>query len=273
MFFLLTIIIIFVLIFYIERKKSIPKIIWTYWEGSEPPNSVQQCMKSWKFYNPDYTINIVTRDNLVTYLPEVDIYSMKMATTPQRVSDFVRLHLLEKYGGVWCDSTILMTDKLDYETRNEDFIGYYLNGFTINPDWPVIESWFFACPPHSTFIKNWKEAFIQINDFNTSKEYINYIKKEDVVLDGISFPEYLAIHVAAQYVLQKQMSKRDIKKNLYLEKAEDGPYRHMVLHNWNIYTGIKSLCDKKESNIIKFRGSERYIIDNDSELSSCIFNP
>jgi hypothetical protein len=34
------------------------------------------------------------------------------------------------------------------------------------------------------------------------------------------------MHFAIQYVLQKEMSIEDIETKLYLEKAEDGPYKY-----------------------------------------------
>lgn len=262
-----------------ERKRNIikyiPKIIWTYWDDENNiPESVYKCMDTWSKYNPDYTIHLVLRRNLHFFLPDVDILNMKMATTPQRTSDFVRLFLLERYGGVWCDATIMLTGKLNYDSRNEEFIGYHIEHFNIKYEWPVIENWFFACPPKSDFISKWKNTFIKINNFDTSDDYVNYIKNLGVYVDGIDGQNYLTMHVAAQYVIQKMMSWDDINTKLSLQRAEDGPFRHMVQNDWNGYEGVKSLCnnDKEKSIVIKFRGGEREIIDKHPEIKSCLFN-
>lgn len=256
---------------------NIPKIIWTFWDKDHIPETVRKCINTWYVHNPDHVINVVTKSTLKRFLPDIDIFKMKMAITSQIKSDLVRIHLLERYGGIWCDATIMLTGPLNYEFRTEEFIGYYVNALTINPKYPVIENWFFACPPHSEFIKKWKDIFVKINDFDCIIHYIRFIRKHDVDLDNIDrlliLVYYLTMHAAVQYVIQKQMTEEDIKTKLFLEKAEDGPYKHLAEHHWDVYSGIKSLCDypEKRSKIIKFRRRERYVISISPELSNCLF--
>jgi hypothetical protein len=256
--------------------QAIPKTIWTYWDGPDPPESVKKCMSTWRKYNPDYTINLINRDNLARFLPGVDIFGMKMATTPQRTADLVRVHVLAEHGGVWCDATIMMTGPLNFvhKNGNRELVGYHIVGGNTKPEWPVIENWFFACPPGSEFVIRWRDAFVKINEFDTADNYVEYMKSQGVFVDGISLPNYLTMHVAAQYVIQKQMAPEDVAAKLRLEKAEDGPFRHLARNDWDAYKGVMSLCSEKATElppIIKFRGVERDKIEEHKELG-CVFN-
>ena len=255
---------------------SIPKTIWTYWDGPDPPDSVRKCMQTWRNYNPDYDINLISSKNLSDYLPNVDVLGMKMANTAQRTSDLVRLHVLAEHGGIWCDSTIMMTAPIDFihKYTGADLLGFHIKGSDNKKEWPVIESWFFACPPKSDFVIKWRDTFVKINDFESADKYVESIKNQGVDISKVSIPEYLAIHVAAQHVLQKQMTRDDVEANLKLWKAEDGPFKYAVRNDWNSYESVKSICSESAAElppIIKFRGAERDVIDKHDELK-CVFS-
>jgi hypothetical protein len=255
---------------------DIPKTIWTYWDGPEPPDSVHKCMKTWRNYNPDYDIHLLSPQNLSEFLPGVDILGMKMANTPQRTSDLVRVHVLAEHGGVWCDSTIMMTGPIDFihGHKGAELVGYHLSGWNIKKEWPVIENWFFACPPKSDFVSKWRDAFVKINDFDDPNKYVESLEKQGVNIDNIDDKGYLTMHVAAQYIIQTQMTPDEVAAKLKLHKAEDGPLKHMARNDWKSYEGVKSICSESASEIspiIKFRGGEREQIEKHGELG-CVFN-
>lgn len=255
---------------------DIPKTIWTYWDGPDPPGSVKKCMQTWRNYNPGYDINLISPQNLSEFLPGVDILGMKMANTPQRTSDLVRVHVLAEHGGVWCDSTIMMTAPIDFvhHQKGAEFVGYHLAGWNTKREWPVIENWFFACPPKSDFICKWRDTFVKINDFDDPNKYVETLKKKGVNIDGIRDADYLTMHVAAQYVIQKQMTPEAVETKLKLLEAEDGPLKHMARNDWKSYEGVKSICSESASEIspvIKFRSWERKEIDGHEELG-CVFD-
>ena len=47
-------------------SSKIPKTIWTFWEGPES-ELVNQCIQSWKRYNPDYTVVVLNKKNYKKY--------------------------------------------------------------------------------------------------------------------------------------------------------------------------------------------------------------
>jgi hypothetical protein len=245
------------------QNVQIPKVIWTYWNTIELPEFIQNCITTWKNHNPDWTINILNDDNIKDYL-DVDINQYKFIDSHTRKSDIIRCMILAKYGGVWSDASIIMYKSIENLPLNQyDFVGYYIDKFTSNSDYPVIENWFFACIPGCKFMNLWKDAFLSINDYDSVESYIKFVQST-TNLQKIEGLEYLAMHVAAQYVLQHKISKEEIKQNMYLLKAEDGPFKYLVENNWENEKAVKSICNSDKSNIIfyKLRGVERPYANN-----------
>lgn len=261
----------------VNYKPIIPKQIWTFWDNEKFPSTVLKCINSWKVYNPDYKITILSKQSIKNYLPEIDILKLKYSNTPQRISDFIRINIIKKYGGFWLDATILLTGSLDYfrdiqQKNNYEFVGYYIDAFTTNSNYPVIENWFFGAIPDSEFIRIWCHIFLSINNHNTISSFVEKIKK-NVDTQNICNIEYLTMHIAAQYALQKYMSHKDIENNLFLLKAEDGPLKYLAQNNWDSHKAIKALCTdiNLKTPVIKFRGGERELIENNEEYK-CVFN-
>jgi hypothetical protein len=249
---------------------EIPNILWFFWDG-EPLAFVDRCIDSWKKYNPNYEIHILNKQNIDNYLPEVKINDLKFASQSMaRYSDFVRLNILSKYGGVWIDASSICHRSLNWihSIQNKykvDMIGFYLEGFT-TPEYkdysPVIESWFFACTPNSPFVKDWCKEFMRLNDFDTIDQYLEQVKSEGCNFQKIDIPDYLAIHIAAQVILQKNPNTY----NICILSAEKGPYKYLVDTNWDPKLAIQNLNnDDTRYNyyqlpFIKLRGLERLYI-------------
>lgn len=85
---------------------KIPNIIWAFWEG-EPNKFVNKCIDSWKYYNPNYTVNILNKNNYSKYV-DVDISKIKHSSDHlARYSVYVRSCILSKHGGIWIDASII----------------------------------------------------------------------------------------------------------------------------------------------------------------------
>ena len=99
----------------------IPKIIHFVWVGNNPkPQSVLNCIESWKKYCPDYDI-MEWNDNI---LKDIDNLYAKQAYENKKwafVSDYVRLWVLYKYGGFYFDTDLELTNNID-KFRNYDYV-------------------------------------------------------------------------------------------------------------------------------------------------------
>ena len=251
---------------------EIPKIIWTYWDGDELPWSVQECVNSWRKFNPDWEVRIVNSKSLAQWTT-TPVLKFRWADTPQRKADFVRLELLSIHGGVWADASLLMTRSIDWvldiqTTRHCELIGYTIG--TREGELPIMENWFFACVSGSPFVKAWRDEFFSMNNWIHPYVYMAqaWITNSDV--RRISTPGYLTMHVAAAKVISK-MNSNDVQTRLFLTRAEDGPLKHLADAGFDNHAGLEALCQQEvhESPIVKFIGTDRNIIE-DKKLS-CVF--
>ena len=246
---------------------TIPAVIWTYWNSVELPEVVTRCIDSWRRHNPTYEVVILNPSNLIDYI-DIDVKRVSFNDNPARESDIIRLLVLEKYGGVWSDATMFLTKPYPFSlTSRYQFIGYYLEGFTSNRKYPVLESWFFATIPHGTFITQWRKEFFKLEEHESVDHAIETVKKEGIDLQKIDSLNYLYIHVAAQKVMQTQ----NVTDTMLFFKAEDGPYKYMAKNNWNSETSLEDLCKgNHRTGMIKFRSTERSVLIDRSDLQDCI---
>lgn len=193
---LFTILILFIIFVSSRSNNKIPKIIWTFWDGSEKPLLVKKCMETWEKWAPDYEIRVLDKESTK------HIQQLKRASDHiQRYSDFVRLDVLSKYGGIWMDASIYLTRPLDwiYEEQSE-FIGYKCLGQQSDPDIPVIDNWFLACVPNCKYMKDWYEEFKRMDTFNSVVEYLDSL---DIDYSKVYGPEYLVMHVSSMVIRSK----------------------------------------------------------------------
>lgn len=169
------------------------------------------------------------------------------------------------------DASILLNRPLDSFLKQGSFNGYYLNDWTENKNWPVVESWFFAAPKGDPFARDWKEEYFRANEFENMGDYVDDLitdKKVDTQAIHHSFIHYLAMHIAAQYCVQKKGPYRDMN----LVRAEDDALRYLAKNDWNVQESVEDLCKnmKPDTNMIKFRNLERKYLTDDcvTKLSS-----
>lgn len=102
------------------------KYAWScWWQGmEEAPDLIKACINSQKRYLPDEVeLIVITEDNYRDYVdfPQWLIDKVEDGrVTLTTFSDVIRASLLYRYGGIWLDSTILLTEMLpvdfwDYE--------------------------------------------------------------------------------------------------------------------------------------------------------------
>lgn len=140
----------------------IPKILWIAWNQGEEeaPPLVQQCIKVWRLKNPTWDVRVVSKKewNKWLYIEESDRLTKVLSKSSHQLqSDWLRLALLDEYGGVWADATTLCRRSLDQWLNN-----YSKNDFFVfrNPGADrIASSWFIASPPGHPLTAKWKDTF------------------------------------------------------------------------------------------------------------------
>lgn len=250
---------------------EIPKIIWTFWDTKEQPEIVQNTIETWRKFSPDFKIVVLNFENLNEYLPGIDFKKFRHTNFIQRTSDFIRVYVLAKYGGIWSDASIVATQSHnwiidEHKKRGFDFFAFSGKRNQELNDYPVIENYFFACKPQSNFIVKWRDEFTRITNYEKIEDYVQHIKSIGVNVQKIPNPDYLTQDVSAQVVMQKYMTPSDIKRQIYTLHSEDGPYKHSHDNSWIPEKSVKSLCDGEYPSLIKLYGNERRAIEKDPEL-------
>ena len=261
-------------------SQGIPKTIWTYWDSEELPDFVSKCIDKWRRLHSDWSIVVLNPKNLKDYLTETDIFKLKFADTKPRQSDFVRLHILPKFGGVWADASVIPTRSWNWvieeqKKKGSDFIGYYRQGATTKSEYPVIESWFFACPKGSNFVSKLRDEMMTMNSLENEADYKEHVKARGVDIQNIPQPDYLNIYLSAQAVMQTQMTTDEIRNKIHVYPSEDGPFKHSVTNDWKPAESVKSLCALETTDMpemIKIYGNERMAMESDPALKKCAQN-
>ena len=98
-------------------NQCIPKIIWIcWWDGIDAmPEIVKACYNSVLLNSDGFNVIIVSKFNYTEYIsipPHVLEKINDNTITIALFSDMLRMSLLFKYGGLWLDSTVLVTNKI-----------------------------------------------------------------------------------------------------------------------------------------------------------------
>jgi len=101
----------------------IPKIIHYCWFGKNPlPKLIQDCIASWEFFLPEYQIIRWSEENYKIEHPfAVAAFEDKSWAF---LVDYVRFDILNKYGGIYLDTDMLVLKPLDIFLKDECFLGY-----------------------------------------------------------------------------------------------------------------------------------------------------
>ena len=119
------------ILFQSEMKKNmqISKMIHSFWfSKDEKPISYQKCIESWKRYCPEYEIIEWNSDNYDVsknqYMEKA--YENKMWAF---VSDYARLDVVYRYGGIYMDMDVEILRNLDDILYNKGFFSFDNDGY------------------------------------------------------------------------------------------------------------------------------------------------
>ncbi|MCU0966036.1 MAG: capsular polysaccharide synthesis protein [Burkholderiaceae bacterium] len=245
---------------------AIPRIIWSYWHGGEQPEVVRACLRNWAALNPGYEIRVVSAADLAVHVDVAEVPDSFHRSPPARQSDWLRLYFLKRYGGIWLDASIILTRSLDWmiEVQSQsgaDYVGYYLDRYTLAPERPVMDSWCMAAPAGSALVTDWFNEMHQGAFILGDAGYLQALENSGQsarVLQAIASPDYMMIHVTGQDVLHRGGAYR-----LHLRCAEDCAYFYQALHGWRLKRLGLFVCllylrsPRHAPAMIKLRGGER----------------
>ena len=153
------------------------KIIWMVWFQGADDNNIpglnRLCIDKWRQLNKDWSVNILSNDNISEYVPE---YFDILKISPNRgwgaKSDLLRILLLSKFGGVWVDASVYpMASLSNFYNKVVNNTGFFTYRFSprsmsrVNGNRETV-SWFICVDkPNQYIIERWKCNFI--NEFKS----------------------------------------------------------------------------------------------------------
>ena len=136
---------------------AVPQKIWLSWlQGyANAPEIVKRCRESVYHFASDFEIIEIEESNVRDYIdiPEcIDTQRRRGVLPYAHYSDYIRIALVEKYGGIWLDATIMLSGSLpEYITHTRLFtyslpepIGCCLNTIWVisaQPQCPILTQW------------------------------------------------------------------------------------------------------------------------------------
>lgn len=181
----------------------IPKKIWIFWYDLEIPELVEYCIKNIRNLHPEYQVNVLNKETVSDYL-NLNVISLIDKMPIANISDLIRLKLLQKYGGIWMDASIILEQNIEdfflIENNIFEIIGFYNAYQSRGSKLPVLESWFLAAPPNSKFINKWLSYFEQISELGSKGLFETFKKRQDFdeLCKGLGNPLYLIVYIAAK---------------------------------------------------------------------------
>jgi hypothetical protein len=177
---------------------------------------------------------------------------------PTGKSDFIRLALLQKYGGIYMDATVFVTEPLDWIIG--DGVGYsYFQAFVnqknmnLTCQTPVVETSFLAAPPNHPFVNAW------LDELSTLENCQHHVIDEYV--KTIPFQKNLSPHYHfAYHALTKVLLRKPLKQfpNMFLINNSN-------FMNFIVNGNVQVLTQDKQTNysrVLKLISSERKLLDD-----------
>ena len=119
------------------------KIIWQYWaQGMDNlPELAKICFHSVDCFKGDYTVIRLSDKDIANYLDFPEFIAEKRLNSefrPVFFSDLLRVALINNYGGIWLDASVLMTAQLPEDLIQLPFFMYSREDHSENKDWGLV---------------------------------------------------------------------------------------------------------------------------------------
>ncbi len=265
-----------------NRTQELPKNIFMYWHEEKISNPLVQANIEYlqKILPKEYSLRIYNEKSIQKEMNEKE-YQHIQKKSKQHFADYVRLLLLEKYGGFWLDSTILVKDVsfLDEICKQyqKDPFDVFLFEYSIKnggsgSDDKYLENWFIAAPSHSLFIQ---EMFSEYKEAVEKgfEEYKKKLANENVNFHGV-FSDEKDVYLMQHAIIRKLI--RSKKYKIAYDHAEKSMFRLQEECKWKddcLFDKMLQIDQYPDVYGIKLVGGQRdYISKDKSDMIPTLFD-
>ena len=131
--------------------------VFLYWVGKEYKliSILRNMMYLHSTNGKGYNVVLITKENLNRFAKQTPSYFDNMC--PAHQADYVRVHVICEYGGIWLDSDTLVLDSID---TLFDIIEAK-NGFFIKEGNSILWNGIFGGRPNTELMVMWKTIMVQ----------------------------------------------------------------------------------------------------------------
>ena len=190
----------------------IPKTAWAFWDSENPPLSIKQIMKHRPAKLHGWESRYLNNKTIDRYIDRNTYPTGYDKLIPAHKADWIRLALLEKYGGAWLDAGIIINDvselikihSLMLKEGTEAGL-FYLDQHGFHKNMPLyIDNWFIVAPKGSPIIKEWKEEFEKAIAMGLV-EYKTELMQQNLKINIYDKKDMTDTYLSPQACLQKVM--------------------------------------------------------------------
>jgi hypothetical protein len=252
-----------------QKTYTLPKVVWTHWNTSPPPEPIQKIIARMRKMLPDWQVELLTTDGFLKTVHPSEVPPKFADLGVEHQADWIRLKVLKQYGGCWMDSGIFLNESINtlYNecVRNKaDLLVFKINQTQTNPKYPIAENWFIMAPPNSIMVSLWLEEYERAISYGFPL-YKKQIQQEGVDLQNLMKSEenvYLTQHGCYQKVIQQRMPPN--VKVIY-HTAEDSMFKIQAqICKWDVECIWEKLKEKellRSVPYVKLRGLDRKKLD------------
>lgn len=264
--YLLLLLIVILIAIFNETRYKIPKIVWSYWDTNTPP-IVTTIIEQRRNAMPDWTIHLLTEKDIGKHIDISQAPKGYDKLSKPHKADWIRLKLLEKYGGLWLDASLIVNKGMAINEIRDEAINSRANivAFTLNKPKAIdfIENWFIMAPKKNLIIKLWLREFEKAISIGFAN-YRAQVLLHDIILSKDIYNEkedytYLTQHACMQMVLKRYL---DSPVKILLYPAEKNMYKVQTDCNWKYKCIIDKISNDpsvRDLPFIKLRGGEKTI--------------
>lgn len=217
---------------------AIPKVIHLIWFGNTKKNRIiQDCILSWKTVMPDWEVKEWTEQNYqVNFAPQwvQEAYKEKRWAF---VSDYVRIDILKKEGGVYLDTDMFMLKDLEPFRTKSFFIG--------KEDAIHLSAGVIGCVPNHPFITDVHTYYLNL------KKIIPIPKILSEVFTAKHYSDVCVLETPVFYPFSQSTINTFNKKNapeesfgVHMWNYSWGPWYARLFHSFPFYHTWKRMLEK-----------------------------
>lgn len=241
-------------------KNKIPKVIYVYWNDKELPEFIQKTLQTIKKCNDDWKVklfnyeDVLKIDNIPEFIKKKSNLVRVQNDNVKYVSDWLRLHLLYNYGGVYIDISCICFKNFSHiiDVNDDRLYGYNYPTNILT----CMENWFLASPPKHTFVKKWLDETVIARNDNYKYAEENY----KFALELNNMLPYLNQHLAWKKIDSEltETEKKTQYKLIDVANSKSGPYFYFnSTTRVNVHYLLSIIHPPKDVTFLKLNQSHR----------------